>query len=406
MRAEASVAARQGTVGSLATVDGEDVTLVRANHPHEVFVRVPGVWISRGSGQEHLTAIRSGVLAGPGACGGFLLLENGIPIRPAGFCNVNNLFEMNTEQAAAVEVVRGPASGLFGGNALHGVVNVVTGAATDGWRGSVEAGPYEYIQGRLAGGGERGGIALLGTTSGRLSRRHGIRPAQGRREPRRRTRRLAGGNHGRGHCAQSGDRRLRARLRGVRFGESAQQSQSGGVSGRLVGARQHGAAARPQGGPHVDRHALCAAFRHDLPAALAAWAAPRTQRPAQRRRDAALARRRRRAPMERRRGGGGLQRGAGGAPARGHPGFGFSASDTPGRHPLRLSRGRPHGGGVLRPSRRARRRLGGGRPAPARNATATTTTTGTSTATAATTARPAASAAACTCGRRIVGTPS
>ena len=166
VRAEASVATRQGTVGSLATVDGEDVALVRANHPHEVFVRVPGVWISRGSGQEHLTAIRSGVLAGPGACGGFLLLENGIPIRPAGFCNVNNLFEMNTEQAAAVEVVRGPASGLFGGNALHGVVNVVTGAATDGWRGSVEAGPYEYVQGRLAGGGERGGIALLGTTSG------------------------------------------------------------------------------------------------------------------------------------------------------------------------------------------------------------------------------------------------
>lgn len=165
MRAEASVAASQGTVGSLATVDGEDVELVRANHPHEVFVRVPGVWISRGSGQEHLTAIRSGVLAGAGACGGFLLLENGIPIRPAGFCNVNNLFEMNTEQAAAVEVVRGPASGLFGGNALHGVVNVVTRVAEDGWRGSVEAGPYGYVQGRLAGGGARGGIALHSTSS-------------------------------------------------------------------------------------------------------------------------------------------------------------------------------------------------------------------------------------------------
>ena len=30
----------------------------------------------------------------------------------------------------------------------------------------MEAGPYEYIQGRLTGGGERGGIALLGTSSG------------------------------------------------------------------------------------------------------------------------------------------------------------------------------------------------------------------------------------------------
>ena len=165
VRAEASVAASQGAVGSMATVAADDIALVRANHPHEVFVRVPGVWISRGSGHEHLTAIRSGVLAGPGACGEFLLLENGIPIRPAGFCNVNNLFEMSTEQAAAIEVVRGPASALFGGNALHGVVNVVTAAPANGWRGSVEVGPYEYAQGRLVGGGARGGIALLATSS-------------------------------------------------------------------------------------------------------------------------------------------------------------------------------------------------------------------------------------------------
>ena len=165
VRAEASVVESQGVVGSVSTVAGDDIELVRASHPHEVFVRVPGVWISRGSGHEHLTAIRSGVLAGPGACGEFLLLENGIPIRPAGFCNVNNLFEMNTEQAAAIEVVRGPASALFGGNALHGVVNVVTGAATEGWRGSVEMGPYEYAQGRLSGGNERSGIALVSTSS-------------------------------------------------------------------------------------------------------------------------------------------------------------------------------------------------------------------------------------------------
>ena len=152
VRADASVAASQGAVGSLAVVDGGDIELTRANHPSELLVRVPGVWISRGSGHEHLTAIRSGVLTGAGACGEFLLLENGIPIRPAGFCNVNNLFEMNTEQAAAVEVVRGPASALFGGNALHGVINVVSAIAGDGWRGSLEAGPYEYLQARVAGG--------------------------------------------------------------------------------------------------------------------------------------------------------------------------------------------------------------------------------------------------------------
>ncbi len=117
--------ARMGETGSLSAVDAEELDLIGATHPTEALVRVPGVWVSRGSGQEHLTAIRSAVLTGAGACGEFLFLENGIPVRPAGFCNVNNLFEMNTEQAGRIEVWRGPASAVLGGNALHGAINVV-----------------------------------------------------------------------------------------------------------------------------------------------------------------------------------------------------------------------------------------------------------------------------------------
>ena len=166
VRAEASVVPSQGGTGSIAVVDAEAIELTRANHVHELLVRVPGVWISRGSGHEHLTAIRSGVLTGAGACGEFLLLENGIPIRPAGFCNVNNLFEVNTEQATAVEVVRGPGSALFGGNALHGVINTVTPISAEDWRGSFEAGPYDYTQARLRGGGDGWNVSALSTSSG------------------------------------------------------------------------------------------------------------------------------------------------------------------------------------------------------------------------------------------------
>ena len=166
VRAAASVAESQGAAGSVTLVAEESIDLTRASHPHELLVRVPGVWISRGSGHEHLTAIRSGVLTGAGACGEFLLLENGIPIRPAGFCNVNNLFEMNTEQADAIEVVRGPASALFGGNALHGVVNAVTATSHEGWRGSLEAGPYEYSQARLSTGGDEWRVDAVSTTTG------------------------------------------------------------------------------------------------------------------------------------------------------------------------------------------------------------------------------------------------
>ena len=166
VRAEASVLPSQGEVGSVTVVGTEAIELTRANHVHELLVRVPGVWVSRGSGHEHLTAIRSGVLTGAGACGEFLLLENGVPIRPAGFCNVNNLFEVNTEQAAAVEVVRGPASALFGGNALHGVINSVTATSAEAWRGSIEAGPYDYTQARIEAGAAGWRISALSTTSG------------------------------------------------------------------------------------------------------------------------------------------------------------------------------------------------------------------------------------------------
>ena len=155
VRAEASVVTSTKTAGSGSAVNAETLELLRANHIHEALVRIPGVWVSRGSGQEHLTAIRSGVLTGPGACGGFLFLEDGIPIRPAGFCNVNNLFEINSEQASALEVVRGPASARFGGNALHGVINSISFTRNESTRASVEIGPYEYLQGRFASGSDR-----------------------------------------------------------------------------------------------------------------------------------------------------------------------------------------------------------------------------------------------------------
>ena len=74
--------------GNIERLDAETIAAVRHQHIHELLTRVPSVWLSRGSGQEHLTAIRSPVLTGAGSCGAFLYLEDGIPIRPTGFCNV------------------------------------------------------------------------------------------------------------------------------------------------------------------------------------------------------------------------------------------------------------------------------------------------------------------------------
>ena len=111
--------------GSATRIAADVSELVGATHSSELVNRVAGAMIQRGSGQESLTALRSPVLTGAGACGAVLVLEDGIPIRPVGTCNVNELFEVNVEQAAAIEVLRGPGSALYGSSAVHGIINVI-----------------------------------------------------------------------------------------------------------------------------------------------------------------------------------------------------------------------------------------------------------------------------------------
>ena len=138
--------------GNIERLDESTIDSVHHQHIHELLTRVSGVWLSRGSGQEHLTAIRSPVLTGAGSCGAFLFLEDGIPIRPAGFCNVNSLFEINTEQAQAVEVIRGPGNALYGSNALHGIVNVLMPSPDSGRTpgAAVEIGANNYLRARAS----------------------------------------------------------------------------------------------------------------------------------------------------------------------------------------------------------------------------------------------------------------
>lgn len=118
---------------SVATLSADDLLRINADHPAEALNRLAGVLINRGNGQEHLTAIRSPVLTGGAGAGSFLYLEDGVPLRSAGFANVNELFEAHTEIADRIEVVRGPSGALYGANAVHGVVNVLTRAPGDGF---------------------------------------------------------------------------------------------------------------------------------------------------------------------------------------------------------------------------------------------------------------------------------
>ncbi len=138
--------------GNIGLIEQSLISRVQHQHIHELMSRVADVWIVRGSGQEHQTAIRSPVLGGAGSCGGFLYLEDGIPIRPAGFCTVNQLIEVGSELARSIEVIRGPGNALFGSNALHGVINVLmpVPGASAAPHVALEAGANDFTRVRAA----------------------------------------------------------------------------------------------------------------------------------------------------------------------------------------------------------------------------------------------------------------
>jgi outer membrane receptor protein involved in Fe transport len=150
---------------SISIIGKRDIEDVGHQHINQLFNSVPGGWISRGNGQEHLTAIRSPVFTGSGGCGAFFVAQDGISLRAPGFCNANQLFDVNSEQAQKIEVLRGPNSVFFGSNAVHGVINVIS-ADVDSVTNSVAAdvGGYGYhrLKGTYRHGDDDAGFALLG----------------------------------------------------------------------------------------------------------------------------------------------------------------------------------------------------------------------------------------------------
>ncbi|WP_439636915.1 TonB-dependent receptor [Oceanicaulis sp.] len=155
---------RSDSTLATAILEADALERVGAHHVSEALNRLPGVNINRGNGAEHLTAIRSPVFTGGQGAGSFLYLEDGVPLRAAGFANINGLFEGADGLADRIEVVRGPGSAAYGSNALHGLVNIITPDPQDAQRSvQLEAGSYGRASAQANLSGETGfGAGWLG----------------------------------------------------------------------------------------------------------------------------------------------------------------------------------------------------------------------------------------------------
>ena len=157
-----------------SALDDSTIERIAAQHSNQVFNRVAGAWVSRGNGQESLISLRSPVLTGAGSCGAFMTAQDGISLRSPGFCNVNQLFDANLLQAGKLEVLKGPATVVFGSNAQHGIINVLSRSVSDTPNQiKVEAGSRDYY--RLSGSAAFDSVAL----SAQATRYGGYQDASG-----------------------------------------------------------------------------------------------------------------------------------------------------------------------------------------------------------------------------------
>ncbi len=141
----------------VSSISDDTLSMLSFQHIQESLNYVAGATVQRGNGQEYLPGLRSPVLTGAGACGGILAAEDGIPLRAAGFCNINELFEAHGEMAQHIDVIKGPASALYGSNAIHGVINVVTPDTThDEGMLALEYGSFGFTRAKIRQGKDFG----------------------------------------------------------------------------------------------------------------------------------------------------------------------------------------------------------------------------------------------------------
>lgn len=112
------------TAATIGVVGSAELARTKPTHPAEVLGQIPGVWVSVTGGEGHMTSIRLPQTTNPM----YLFLEDGVPTRSTGFYNHNALYEVNVPQADRIEVLKGPATALYGSDAIGGVINVETRA--------------------------------------------------------------------------------------------------------------------------------------------------------------------------------------------------------------------------------------------------------------------------------------
>ena len=98
----------------------------KATSIDQVLNKVNGVFMVDLGNEQHSMSIRQPI----SYKSLFLYLEDGIPIRTTGVFNHNALIEINMASTQSMEVIKGPASSIYGSEAIGGAINFITKSPT------------------------------------------------------------------------------------------------------------------------------------------------------------------------------------------------------------------------------------------------------------------------------------
>ncbi|MEW7291400.1 TonB-dependent receptor domain-containing protein [Aquimarina sp. 2304DJ70-9] len=127
---------RSEVPGSIATINAKTIEKTKAFGIDQLVNQVPGVFMSTSraaSNEQHFMAVRSPI----STKALFLYLEDGLQIRPTSVFNHNALLEMNDTSFGRIEVLKGPASSIYGSESIGGSFNFITKNPTEKLSGSV-----------------------------------------------------------------------------------------------------------------------------------------------------------------------------------------------------------------------------------------------------------------------------
>lgn len=111
------------TAASVSVITDKDLNQMHINNLDEAFVKIPGVYVGRLSGIGSTTS--QTVMRGVNAANSVAVLVDGVQVNDSYNGSVT-WSAIPVDMVKRVEVLRGPASVLYGGHALAGVINIIT----------------------------------------------------------------------------------------------------------------------------------------------------------------------------------------------------------------------------------------------------------------------------------------